>query len=229
MLSACANAARQYRLWGPALLALAVASICGCRKGAPAASGELVGAYQIAGALIENTCGSAALPTVNPLRFAVEIRRDNNVGYWQVEKRAAQAGLLEDDGSFRFLSEQTSLVGQGQAVRNDLQPQDFLTLDPDFDLKRARCLMTVRETIKGRLGRALAGALSDAGAGQPDGGDDAPRATGDEDMKGENLIEVTATQDSDCSASLQALGGPFAALPCHALYVLEGELQDGLP
>lgn len=210
---------RAYRSWAPLLLAIAVACICGCKRGNAVATGNLVGVYQIEGALIVNTCGTAALPTLNPLRFKVQISKDGSVGYWQIDKRGAQAGLLEDDGRFRFFDEKTSLVGQGQTVRTDLQPQDFLSSDPDFDLKSTKkCLMTVRETIEGQLARVLGDAGVDVDGGSTGSG-------GNEDLRADNTIEVMPTPESDCSASLRALGGPFNALPCHARYVLEGELE----
>jgi len=220
VLNRCARAGRAYRSWAPPLLAIAVACVCGCKRGNAVATGNLVGVYAIEGALIENTCGAAALPTANPLRFVVQIRRDNNVGYWQIDKRGTQAGLLEDDGEFRFFDEKTSLVGQ--TVRTELQPQDFLSSDPDFDLKPNRkCLMTMRETIEGRLGRVLSDAGLEADSGSTGSGGD--------DLRADNTIEITPTPESDCSAALQALGGSFNALPCHARYVLEGELEDSVP
>jgi hypothetical protein len=207
-------------------LAAAVAIICGCQRQGKSV-GELVGTYAIDGALVENTCGMMALPTVNPLNFQVEVRQSGRVGYWQLEKRPAQAGSLEDDGSFLFRSEQTTLVGRSTSARNDLEPTDFTSLAPDFDLQTKNCLMTVRETIEGKLTHSLLGNPFDAGADVDAG--DRERSRNAKDLTGYDKIEVSATSESDCSASLAALGGPFLALPCSARYDLEGKLQDGLP
>lgn len=214
----------------PVVIALAVACICGCqRRGRPV--GDLVGVYAIDGALIENTCGMTALQTVDPLRFEVEVRQSGPVGFWQIEKRPAQAGSLDEQGKFRFRVEQTSLVGQRRTARNDLEPSDFASLTPDFDLETKTCLMTMRETIEGTLARSLLGNPFDAGP-DSDAGSPADTATSKYDLTGENSIEVSATPDSDCSDSLAALGGPFQALPCGARYSLRGTLQklqvDGL-
>jgi hypothetical protein len=179
-------------------------------------SGDLIGVYSITGSLIDNTCGQTALPAENPLRFDVEIRQKDSVGYWQIDKRAAQPGELEDDGSFSFRNEQTALVGSTRTVRNDLEPQDFNGLDPDFDLKTTTCVMKTSELIEGTLARSLLDSL--------DGG--MSDASGDMDLSGDNTIKIEPTSNSDCSAALAALGGTFANLPCSAHYKLKGELLE---
>ena len=201
------------------VLLLLVAAV-GCQKPATKASGLLVGVYAIDGALIENTCGQAALPAVDPLRFEVEIRRNDRVGYWQTDKQPQQLGEIEDDGEFRFRQEQTKLVSKMRVARNDLEPGDFASGQEDFDLKTTTCAMKIRETIEGTLARTFV--WSDAG--EPELDDSAPRPK--HDLTGDNRIEVTATDDSNCSASLAVFGGPFANLPCVAHYALQGDLQE---
>jgi hypothetical protein len=214
------------------VIALAVACICGCQRRGQPIVGDLVGVYAIDGVLIENTCGTAALQTIDPLRFEVAVRQSGPVGFWEIEKRPAQAGSLDEQGEFLFRVEQTSLVGQQTTARNDLEPGDFASLAPDFDLQTKKCLMTMRETIEGKLTRSLLGNPFDAGA-DIDAGDTESTDKSKYDLVGENSIEVSATPDSDCSPSLAALGGPFRALPCGARYSLQGKLQalqqDGLP
>ena len=182
------------------------------------AAGDLIGVYSITGSLIDNSCGQAALPTQNPLRFEVEIRSENSVGYWQIAKRPAKPGELEEDGSFRFKNEQTQLVSRTRAVRNDLEPQDWSSLDPDFDLKTVTCAMKTSELIEGTLERTFSDLL-DGGAN----GNDDKKAS---DLIGDNVIQIEPTPDSNCSASLAALGGAFANLPCAAHYKLKGELLE---
>lgn len=200
-------------------LVFAVAAV-GCQKPASKASGLLVGVYAIDGALIENTCGQAALPAVDPLRFEVEIRRNDQVGYWQIAKQPQQMGEIEDDGEFRFLEEQTKLVSKMRVARSDLEPGDFAQGGEDFDLKTTTCAMKIRETIEGTLARTFV--LNDAGEPELDDTEKRPK----HDLTGDNRIEVSATDDSNCSASLAAFGGPFENLPCIAHYTLSGDLQE---
>lgn len=198
---------------------LALLAAVGCQPAGPKSVGELVGVYAIHGALIENTCGQMALPAVDPLRFEVEIRQNDQVGYWQIEKQPQQAGEIEEDGAFHFTGEQTSLVSSMRSARNDLEPGDFAGLTPDFDLKTTTCAMKVRHTIEGSLARRFVSV--DGGEPQVDEG----AAKSKHDLSGDDTIEVSATAESDCSASLVAFGGPFANLPCFAHYALSGELQ----
>ena len=198
-----------------AVLVVVLLAAFGCKPKTQVV-GELVGVYEIRGALVNNSCGQTALPTMNPLEFSVQITRDEGVGYWQIDKRAAAPGELEDDGSFRFTNEQTSLVSSMRGPRQDLEPTDFGTLNPDFDLKTVNCAMKVSETISGSLARSLVDVL--------DGGTD-PSSNGD-DLEGENVIEIEPTGNSDCSASLAAFGGTFQNLPCSAKYKLKGELIE---
>jgi hypothetical protein len=198
----------------PALICSLLAAI-GCTKTGGELGGELIGVYSISGALVDNSCGLAALPTQNPLRFEVEIRMQDGVGYWQMPKRPAQSGEIEEDGSFVFKHAQTSLVSSMRAVR-DLEPQDFDNRDPDFDLRVSTCSMKVSEVIEGTLARSFLDLL-DGGTGDSDE---------EMDLKGDNRIEVEPTEDSDCSRSLAALGGSFNNLPCGAHYKLKGELLE---
>jgi hypothetical protein len=202
---------------------LALLAAGGCQPPGSKSVGELVGVYAISGALVENTCGQMALPAVDPLRFEVEIRQNDQVGYWQVEKQPQQAGELEDGGAFHFTGEQTSLVSSMRGARNDLEPGDFVSIMPDFDLKTTNCAMKVRETIEGSLARRFV--TLDGGEPQIDDATPKPK----HDLTGDNTIDVSATPESDCSASLAAFGGPFANLPCFAHYTLSGELQNDTP
>ena len=102
----------------------------------------------------------------------------------------------------------------------ELEPGEFVSLTPDFDLKTTTCAMKVRETIEGSVARRFV----TVDGGEPQVDDDAPSAK--HDLTGDNTIEVSATAESDCSASLAAFGGPFANLPCAAHYVLSGELPE---
>ena len=191
-----------------------------CKPSEPDSTGDLVGVYAINGALVTNTCGQMALPAVNPLKFEVEIRQDDRVGYWQTDKQPQRSGELDDDGTFVFIGEQTSLVSSMRTARNDLEPGEFVSLAPDFDLKTTNCAMRVKETIEGNVVRRVI--LVDGGEPQIDDSNPASK----HDLTGDNTIEVSPTPDSDCSKSLAAYGGPFSNLPCMAHYVLSGDLEE---
>jgi hypothetical protein len=196
------------------LAALALSSLGCMRQSQP--KGDLLGAYAVSGALTENSCGQTGLPTANPLAFVAELRDVEGITTWQVEKRPAYSGVLESDGDYRFVSEQVLAMGQQLAPRQNLDPSDFDSLDPDFDLERRNCVLLIKESMSGRLNRMLD---ADGGvtAGSADGG-----AT--VDLSGDNTIEVAAAADTNCSAVLAANGGGFLTLPCFAHYSLEGTL-----
>src|SRR5690348_14651619 len=97
--------------------------ILGCCAAATAcaagsAAGTLVGQYNVTGVLVENTCGQTALPTTNPLSFAVEIREADGVGYWVPAKSSQNMGSVRDDGTFSFTISQSSVVSQSTAGDN---------------------------------------------------------------------------------------------------------------
>ena len=179
------------------------------------AAGELVGTYAISGALEENTCGQGALPTQNPLEFNVSIRDDNGTGTWTLEKQAARSGTLQVNGEFRFESEFALAVGQQAQPRKILEPGDFLSGDPDLDLKKTNCTLVTKESMVGKLHRNLQS--FDGGTG------DAGMETAD--LTGKNTIEVQPAAGSDCSFQLASQGGTYLALPCSAHYTIEGTLQ----
>jgi hypothetical protein len=200
------------------LVIAAACAVCACKQGAPA--GTLVGDYDVRGVLVENTCGQAALPTTNPLQFNVELREDQGVGYWVPSKMAQNTGSLSVDGAFRFAVSTTQQVSQTTQANNNLQPSDFRTLDPDFDLKKATCALTTMQTVTGALRRRLA-----ADGGVVDTGNTADAAaTATDDLTAEHLIVVSPTTGSDCNAVLTTFGGNFQNLPCQARYELTGKL-----
>jgi hypothetical protein len=215
----------QLRSGSPCRAVLASLGLCAvaavsCQPPGGDGAGDLVGVYAVQGALIENTCGQMALPAVDPLKFEVEIRQNDRVGYWQVAKKPQQSGEMEDDNTFHFSAVTTSLVSSMRTARNDLEPGDFINLTPDFDLKTTSCSMRIEETIAGSLARRFV--TADDGEPQLEAGDTKPK----HDLSGDNTIEVAPTADSDCSASLATHGGPFANLPCTAHYALSGDLQE---
>lgn len=179
-------------------------------------SGDLVGRYAVHGVLVENTCGQG-LPTANPLDFQVEIREAEGIGYWVQGKSSRTSGTLSDARAFRFTASQTAVLKA--PMQTLAEPTDFLTNDPDRDLKQQRgCAVTTKETITGNLqrwraadGSISSGLVADAGS--------------DDDLSAEHVIEVSPSSGSDCDSVLVAYGGTYNALPCEARYQLNGALD----
>jgi hypothetical protein len=188
--------------------------------------GELVGAYRINGALMENSCGSAALPAADPLRFDVEIRSQDQSGLWLVSSPPGHPGSLAANGEFSFTRESTYDVG-GQVrqptellIEMDIERLADPAVAQELGEDRTRpCRLNVRERISGRLLRDSI-ADADGGARERSVVDDDEL---DADLIAENEIAVRVAS-GDCSASLDENGGPFERLPCQVRYDLEGEL-----
>jgi hypothetical protein len=191
--------------------------------------GELVGAYRIDGALLENSCGSSAVPAADPLRFNVEIRKQNGSGFWLVSSPPGHLGSLADDGDFSFQNQATYDVGpEARRPVELLVEMDIERLaDPEAARQQGEdrtqpCRLAVTERIAGTLLRDnLAdhdgGADSSAAEREDDGRE------GSADLIGDNEIAIRVA-GGDCRASLADNGGPFEQLPCEVRYELEGEL-----
>jgi len=191
--------------------------------------GELVGAYRINGALIENTCGSSAVPAADPLRFNVEIRKQDGSGLWLVTSPPGHLGSLADDGDFSFQSQATYDVGaQARRPVELLVEMDIERLaDPEAAQQQGEdrtqpCRLGVTERIAGTLLRDNL-ADEDGGSDTSVAEDDDERPDGSADLIGENEIAIRVAS-GDCRASLDDNGGPFERLPCEVRYELEGEL-----
>lgn len=190
----------------------------------PEPVGELVGAYRIEGALIENSCGSAAVPAADPLRFDVELRDDDGIGLW-LRVPPPRSGRLDDDGEFRFEVQATYA-----ASSEPNEPPETLTemqiealADPSgyeqLDRPPAqRCGLMVTELIQGTV-------LHDS----RDDGEPSFRPEDEDDvvdLVGQNEISIRGVPGTDCSPALATQGGPFLALPCRIDYELEGQLIE---
>ena len=196
--------------------------VLGCKP--PDPPGDLVGAYHIEGELTENTCGSDALPAADSLNFDVEIRKDaQGRGLWVRATPPPRSGQLDDDGSFAFNVQTTYDVPQTAAdpaeATFDRDPASLI--DPEaidkLDMASMKtCNLVVDERIEGSMLRAAADAgiaLGDAGSSEAG-----------TDLRADNEIGIRATSGSDCGRVLNAQGGPFLELPCHAHYDLTGTL-----
>jgi hypothetical protein len=202
-----------------------VATAWGCAMPQEPA-GDLVGAYRIHGALLENSCGSAALPAADPLNFDVQIRQQNGSGLWLATAPPPQLGSLSNDGDFRFERQATYDVGERKPVELLVDMDIERLADPQAaqqlgDDRVQPCRLTVDERVAGTLLRDSREDESDDGAAE-----ERASSSGSADLIGENEIAVRVASGSDCRASLEENGGPFERLPCEVRYELEGELID---
>jgi hypothetical protein len=212
---------------GLRFVAPCLAALVGCGCAMPQErAGELVGAYRINGELLENTCGSAALPAADPLRFQVEVRRQGGSGLWFVSAPPPHLGSLADDGDFSFERQSTYDLGARQPIELLVETDIERLADPEAaqqlgDDAARPCRLAVSERVAGTLLRD-----SVADDGQAEAADEAESGTrSGVDLVGENEIAVRVAS-GDCRPSLEANGGPFERLPCEVRYELEGELID---
>lgn len=208
-----------------ALLPSLIVAAGGCTL--PEPPGELVGEYAVDGTLMLNSCGTEAVPAVDPLRFQVQLRDDEGVGLWLMAP-PPRSGMLTTDGAFEFELERFYPVDPDP---NQRVSPELLTTDPEayvdevsldrFDPAAANagpgCTLRVVERIEGVLNRRLVDVqdMETAALGDPDA-----------DLVADNRIEVRAASGSNCSFVMQEAGGPFEELPCELRYTLEGELLD---
>jgi hypothetical protein len=190
--------------------------------------GELVGAYRIRGALMENSCGSAALPAADPLNFDVQIRKQNGSGLWLVAAPPPQPGSLSNDGDFRFERLATYDVGERPSVELLVEMDIERLSDPEAarqlgDDSGKPCRLTVAERVAGTL---LRDSLDENAGDESDAAGEERASSSGADLIGENEIAVRVAAGSDCRPSLEENGGPFERLPCVVRYELEGELID---
>jgi hypothetical protein len=208
----------RWRSVAAALLCLALA----CTTSEP--PGALVGAYHIDGQLLDNSCGKAALPAAEALKFDVEVRRDDQGrGIWRQATPPARFGQLDEDGAFSFELETSYQIdlSQGGSLDQLAEIDPERLTDPELverlDSQSVQtCTLNVRERIGGMLVRD-----SSATTTAPD--DD---TQGQADLVADSEIEVRAAAGSYCAPVLAVYGGPFEELPCSATYALEGTLAE---
>jgi hypothetical protein len=191
-------------------------------------AGDLVGAYRIRGDLLENSCGSAAVPAADPLNFNVQIRTENGAGLWLAAAPPPQPGSLSNDGDFRFERQAVYEVGERKPVELLVEMDIERLSDPEAaqqlgDDSGRPCQLIVAERVAGTL---LRDSLENADDEADDEADEERAASSGADLIGENEIEMRVAAGSDCSPSLEQNGGPFERLPCTVRYDLEGELID---
>jgi hypothetical protein len=167
-------------------------------------------AFIVTGALTSNAC-APGLDPINPLVFQASLRRDGALGYWRTGEQPWVLGTVGRDGEFHF------------TLRTDVEvyPPRRGT-DPDFDPGHAGCVVSMIESIDGRVTElSAADASGEDAQSTPDAGDAGSSAS--MVLEATNRIELVPASGSDCSLALLSAGGAFPSLPCAAEYELEGE------
>lgn len=172
-------------------IAVWVCLLGGC---APQYPGEALGSFDVTGHLEANACGAAAVPALDPLRFAVELRVRGAEAFWRRPDFPVVSGSARD-GTYRFRTQARIVALAG---------------DPDPDFGHPGCTLLQTETVEVTIEG------TDLDAGSPDAGPTTLTLTGT------NAIDFTPEPGSDCAPLASAAGGPFLALPCGLDYALEG-------
>ncbi len=194
-----------------ALLAATLPLSVACRPtNTPPVDTDPGDAFIVTGALTSNAC-APGLDPINPLVFQASLRRDGALGYWRTGEQPWVLGTVGRDGEFHF------------TLRTDVEvyPPRRGT-DPDFDPGHAGCVVSMIESIDGRVTElSAADASGEDAQSTPDAGDAGSSAS--MVLEATNRIELVPASGSDCSLALLSAGGAFPSLPCAAEYELEGE------
>lgn len=175
------------------VLGVLVGSAC-----TPEYPGETAGTFTVTGRLEENTCGSDAVPTADPLVFDVELRREDGQAWWRRPDAPLVDGTVDSDGVYRFRFQQIITV-----------------LEPDAG--QPGCALEQSDQVEVSLPEIAGDAgTTDAETTTTDAG--APPST----LEGQQHVEMAPTAGSDCQSILATAGGPFHTLPCTIVYTLEG-------
>ncbi len=173
--------------------------------------GEPVGVYRVVGTLEENSCGPTGLPAIDPLLFEVEIRDDEGIGVWAVTQKPFILGTIKTNGEFLFRLEDRLNI---RPPEPEPEPDPEFFTDPEAYRESQECQLSQVEVIKGTV-------ASNGNVRALDGGADANLG-----LVGSDTIDIQPMANTDCRDVLASAGGPFATLPCRAVYTLEGEFSD---
>ena len=187
---------------------ISFAALVGCKP--QQLPGEPIGVFRVVGTLEENSCGPSGLQVVDPLVFTVEIRDDQGFGVFAISQRPYIQGTIKSNGDFLFRLEDRFTI---RPPEPEPEPDPEFFYNPDAYREPQECHLSQVEVIRGTVASDGNGRDSDAGV---DAG---------VDLVGSDTIEIQPMSDTDCREVLANAGGPFATLPCRAVYTLEGELS----
>lgn len=181
----------------------------GCwEQGGEELPGELIGTFEAAGLMVEQSCG-AAIPAPDPLELKFDLRSESNGrAYWQQWGGSTFAGV-EDDGRYTF---QIS--------------QSWVVIEPDRFRGYVGCSVTQRDVFTFEVD--VIEPTTDPDGGVPEDASmerdaDAGLEPLSFTMTGSQITEIAPVTGSDCTPAVAATGGPFTSLPCRVEYVLTGD------
>ncbi len=188
--------------------------------------GDPVGTYSVTGQLEYNSCGSTAVPAVDPLEFVVQILDDDGAGVWALSNKPYVHGRLTSRGDFSFKTG-TSYALEPKQVRGATTDEEEIArlLSPDREeltAAPAPCVLEQIETVRGTIFRRAETEESDASVEDDETYEDDGEVP---DLEAENLIEIRPAAGCSCAGATSSSGGTFLALPCEIRYTLQGELQ----
>ena len=205
--------------------------------------GETLGTYKVTMTLKENTCGQAAVFSLDKKRYSVELRSDDKHAYWRIPGQTPIQGRYEEpEFEFQFRSVVASAGPDAgpngcRLVQVDEVTGSLITRDDDKD----------KDDEKDAESDAPedAGDELDAGADEPDADEeDASEDEEQEDeldasdtdaasdaglrgdagttLEGEHAMTISAEPGTDCSRVALVPAGAFERLPCKLRYKLLG-------
>jgi len=183
---------------------LGAAGLAACTPAEP--PGELIGVYDVASRLSENSCGPTAV-IAGDTDYSIELRRDQETAYWQLLDSQPVTGRFHGDATLSIHVQSYIRLYDAsylEEMRLD-DPLDFVSFTPGQSPPAKGCTLVQTEELSAELDPA---ADHDAGV------------TEEVDLVGTHQLHLTAESGSDCSAALQHGGGPFEALPCDIHYAL---------
>jgi len=164
-----------------------------------------LGRWHFVGTLQENTCGSAAVPALDPIEFTADLSRTGDRAEYRRLEAPLTYGTVRADESWRF---ESGVQVQGYEA-------DPLTGRPACNL------LQIDELVIDDVPVPASQVVGDGGV---DAGPDAGPVEEDEEpepLVGRSIITLGAAPGYDCSAAVAVYGGPFLALPCQIRYDLE--------
>jgi hypothetical protein len=181
-------------------------------------------------ALEENSCGAAAVHSLNGKRYAVQVRSEGTRGYWRIPGQPQIQGKYEaPEFAFEFGAVVASsgpdsgprgcrLTQRDQVTGSLLYPADDDALDGGDDDEVL--------DADGAEGDADGQSEEDASDDQPD--DDKASDALDAGVRpstgllGEHLMTIAAEPGTDCRHDALMPAGAFERLPCSVRYKLVG-------
>ena len=190
--------------------------ILGCSIFESNPPGTSHGTFLIHGDLIENECGSSAVPALDPLVFSLELRSDGELAYYKRTDAPLAYGVVRR-GEWKFQSRELlpvygadPTIGRGAC---SLQQHEKFVLREIVQVPPSDAALTESDA-----------AVNDAAL---DGIDANVSSKGQiESLEGETVITFSPSAGSDCSASRRERGGPFLTLPCTIRYALSADRSD---